>query len=196
MPFHYLYQQALVAGVASATANPSGLSPRALVEADTWMHFRLTQLQFRIHPSAAASGAAQLAGFVGGVQDTPPGTILAVAELLPSTVLGSRATSPSAWVRVPKSELAGPIPWYKTITGTADATEEYPGQLIFVGTGTETITVETRGVFEFKGSVATANTPAALKLREELRELRQSRAHEAERLRLLSVLGRSTGKQG
>jgi hypothetical protein len=81
------------------------------------------------------------------------------------------------------------LPWYKTIQGSADATEEAPGQLCYAGTSTETIVVEIVGVFEFKGAVATANTPAALKLREELRALRQSRVDAMEKERLIAVLG-------
>jgi len=189
MPFHFVYNNALAAGLSVVTCNPAGLSPRSLIEADAWTHFRLRKLKFRLLPPTAAPAQVQAAGFVGGIQDTPPASLSNVVELLPAAVLGSRQTVPTAWISPSKSELAGALPWYKTIQGSADPTEEAPAQLVVAGTTTEGYVLEVSGVFEFKGAVATANTPAAIKLREELRVLRLARVDAVERERLLAVLG-------
>ena len=126
-PFHTLYSTVLSAGVLPIAVTPVGLSPRASIEADCWAHFRLKRLAFRLFPaSTAASNVGQGAGFIGGIQDTPPTTITQVMELLPSTYIGADQTCPTEWVHVPRSDLAGPIPWYKTVAGTADPTEESP----------------------------------------------------------------------
>lgn len=189
MPFHFVQQGALVAGVVTLTCSPTFLSLRALTEADTWTHFRIRSLKFRLLPPTAAPAQCQAAGFVGGMQDTPPASIANVVELIPACVLGSRQTVPTGWMSPSKSELAGPLPWYKTIPGSADTTEESPGQLVIAGSTTEGYVIEYFGVFEFKGAVSTANTPSAIKLREELRALRLARADAVERERLLAVLG-------
>jgi hypothetical protein len=188
MPFRFIQVGPLVAGVFAMTANPNGLSPRALVEADTWTHFRLKSLRFRLHPVSNTSTTYATAVWVPGIQDTPPVTRATSSELLTAAVLGGIASVQSDWASVSKSELSGPLPWYKTIQGTADATEEAPGQLIVIGTATETFVLEIMGVFEFKGSIATANTPAAVKLREELRAFRLQQVNSREKDRIVSVL--------
>jgi len=191
LPFHFLQQASLVAGVFYAVCNPLGLSQRALTEADAWTHYRLKSLKFRIHPNGVRT-ASLAVGYCGGIQDTFPATTVAVSELLPSAIIGIQATTPTNWVKPSKSELSGCFPWYKTIQGTADSTEESPGVLCYCGNSTDPVCVEIVGVFEFKGAVATANTPSALKLREELRALRLARIDSVERERLLSVLGKTS----
>jgi hypothetical protein len=91
---------------------------------------------------------------------------------------------------VPKSDLSGPFPWYKTIAGGPDASEEAPGALYVLGTTTDPMLVELFGEFEFKASIATNNTPAAVALREELRAFRQSRIDLRERERVLKALAK------
>lgn len=188
IPFHSIASGALVSGGVAILANPAGLSPRCSIEADAWAHFRLLSLKFRMLPTSPITGL-QVAGFVGGVQDTPPATVSDTAELLPSTVKGVGQTTPTEWVKVPRADLAGPFPWYKAIAGAADPTEESPGNLILRGTGTDTYSLELRGVFEFKTSVSTANTPAAILLRQRAREERLSNMTQAERGVLLKILG-------
>lgn len=191
VPFHSLFSGVLVAGVASFTASPV-LSGRAATEADAWAHFRFKSLMFRQLPTSPITGP-QVLGFVGGVQDTPPGTPSAVAELLPSNVKGVGQTVPTEWTRVNKTDLAGPFPWYKSVAGTADPTEESPGAIVLAGTGTDTYIFEMRGVFEFKTSVGTANTPAMVALRSKVREERLATMTNAERGVLLRILGASPG---
>jgi len=189
IPFHYCFNQALVAGVGGTFLSPAAF-PRLAVEADAWAHFRVTRLSLRLHPTSPKT-VAQVAGFVGGVQDTTPGTFAAVSELLPSCVNAVGSTHPSEWVHVSRSELAGPFPWYKSVAGTADATEEAPGSFVVIGTGTETFTLEFRGVFEFKTAVATVNTPVALVARQQLHAERVSLERAFARESLLRILNNS-----
>lgn len=192
-PFHSILAANLAAGVANFNATPAALSNRALIEADCWAHFRIPRLAFRLHPaSTSASNSAQVAGFIGGVQDTPPTTITQVGELLPSCCMAADATVPSEWIRVPRTDLAGPLPWYKTIAGTADATEESPGNLIVAGNATDAYFLELRGVFEFKTSVSAGNTPLEVALRKQLREERTLAMIANERKSILKVLGTPT----
>lgn len=198
VPFHCLNQSALAGGVGTITVGPNAsFGTRLLAAGDEWAHFRVLSLRFRLHPvTSAAAVGDQAAGFVGGVQDSPPGSIAAVMELLPSIFLsGSEAagqmstTTPTTWVSVSRQDLAGPLPWYKTIPGTADATEEAPGVLSVVGTGTNTFNLEIRGVFEFKTAVSTANTPAEVTLRRLIREERRLDIANRAKLRMLGLLG-------
>jgi hypothetical protein len=105
--------------------------------------------------------------------------------------MGGRQTNPTNWVSVPKSELAGPFPWYKTIPGGTDVTEELPGVIYVAGTTTDPYTMEVSGVFEFKSSIATNNTPAAVVLKQQLRDVRVRSALERRRAEMLAVLGGS-----
>lgn len=192
IPFHLYNRQAIAGGVLSIVATPAAMSPRAAVEADAWAHFRIASLKFRLHPTGGITND-QSAGFVGGIQDTPPTTIAQVSELLPSVVLGGDTTTPTEWCSVPKSDLAGPLPWYKSVAGTTDPTEESPGALIVVGTGTDVFGLEYKGVFEFKTSVATANTPMQRKLHAQLREERVAGELARQRELLLRLLSSPTG---
>lgn len=190
VPFHNVVVGALVAGVSGFLASPNAtMSARSATEADAWAHFRIRSLKFRLRVDPGVANATDLAaGFVGGVQDTSPASIANVVELLPSVYLAGGETIPTEWMVVPKADLSGPLPWYKTIPGTADATEEAPGAISIVGNGTSSFALEVRGVFEFKVSVATANTPKALALRRELSQLRTEKALEMQRDRLLSAI--------
>jgi len=189
LPFHYSISQALVAGVFTAFASPA-IIPRAALEADVWAHFRLRKLAFRLLPTSPST-AAQAAGFVGGVQDTNPGTYAQVVELISSCIKGIGQTVPSSWVRVSRQELAGPFPWYKTVAGTADSTEEAPGVICVVGTGTEVFNIEFRGEFEFKVGLSSGNTPLEVKLRELVRKQRVDQMRSTEREVLLKILAAS-----
>ncbi len=186
MPFHYVFTQTLVSGAYSFNLQPANF-PRVGTEADAWAHFRVKKLSFRLHRTALINGP-QMGCYVGAVEDNTVATVASASEVLPSTFLSPVQVAPTEWVHVPKADLAGPFPWYKTISGTADPTEESPGQFAVVGTGTDTFYAEFRGTFEFKVSLATANTPAALKLRAEVREARARKYIESERAILLRVL--------
>lgn len=187
-PFHTITITNLVAGALGILVQPSaGLSPRLLNEADNWAHFRVKTLMFRLHPLNAVTNL-QVVGYVGGVQDTPPASVADVMQLLPSTPLGGRTTVASDWVRVPKADLAGPFPWYKTIPGAADPTEEAPGAIIVAGSTTDAFQLEIRGVVEFKTAVSATNTPLARELAGRIREERMLNAVKHEREVLLKAL--------
>lgn len=203
MPFHHL--QIITQSVTSGqfNCNPTGLSTRALSEADNWAHFRLLRLKFRIHPQEAfpVSGTNDntrvILGYIGGIQDTPPTTLADIMELIPSVYRSGFTTMPTKWMTISPKDLAGALPWYKTIPGTADATEEAPGQLCYgmFGSGsTQTVGLEWEGVFEFKTSVSATNTPLAAKLREVVREERKKAADESERKKLQQVLAPAPSK--
>jgi hypothetical protein len=191
-PFHNILQSALTGGVNAFIVSPNNsLSPRALTEADCWTHFRVRRLRFRLHPQGAGN-TLQAVGYIGGIQTTAPATVAQVGELLPSVPLGGDANCPTSWVNVSRGDLSGPLPWYKTIPGAADAEESAPGALCVAGTGTDTFCLEMSGVFEFKTAVATANTPFAVELRERLRTEMIRLVRTAERERMLKVLSTST----
>ncbi len=195
VPVHFMTPVVLAAGAGNLQLSPSGLSSystRLLAEADSWAHFRVLSLAFRIHPDTTVA-AAQAAGFVGGVQDTLPTSVPSIMELLPSAYLGQRQTTPTDWIRVSQSELAGPLPWYKSVNGTSDTTEEAPGYLVFAGGGTNTVTLELKAVVQFKTSVAPANTPAAIALLRQRRSLREAVASARARETVSRVL---TGARG
>jgi len=186
MPFHYSQTGVFVAGLFGLGLTPA-IFPRVALEADVWAHFRIRKLAFRLLPTSPST-VAQAAGFIGGVQDTNPSTFAQVTELLPSCVKGVGQTVPSSWVHVARSELAGPFPWYKTVAGSADATEESPGTISIVGTGVESFIIEFKGVFEFKTGVSQSNTPVQLKLRELVRKERVELMRRLEREAILKIL--------
>jgi len=193
IPFHSTLIAALSSGVFGVNINASntGLSATRLpAAADEWAHFRVRSLKFRLHPSVVATNT-QAAGFVGGAQDTPPGTIGQVGELLPACLLTQGTTVPTEWVSVSRSEMSGPLPWYKTVTGSADATEESPGAIFVIGSSAEVFSLEIKGQFEFKTAVATGNTPVARAAAAQIRQERVRVTVLAERERLLRVLGAS-----
>jgi len=191
-PFHNTVSANAASGLISFILSPNAtVSPRSLIEADTWAHFRVRNFMFRLHPaSTQASNNSQAAGYIGGVQDGTPNSFAQVAELLPSTILGADSTCPTEWVRVGRSDLADPLPWYKTIPGTADATEESPGALVVAtsNSSSDLVVLEMRGVFEFKTAVNAANTPQAMAAYGKLREERLRTVVEAQRELLLRIL--------
>jgi len=183
LPFHVCQAAALSSGTALITGNPAGIGGRSLIEADAWSHFRFRKLKFRLAPGTTTVGSIA-AGWVGGIQDTPPATFATVMELLPSTFTKGNLTVYSEWVNVTKADLQGALPWYKTIAGAATDVEEQPGQLVLAGSASDSYFLEIKGVIEFKTAVASGNTPAELVLREKLRAERINRhlAHEQQRV--------------
>lgn len=191
MPLHFVVSNALSSGTFAFALSPSGIgnsSTRLQTEADCWAHFKWLKFKFRLR-SVNSVTANTAAGFVGGLQDTPPTTVLQVAELLPSCVIGGDETVPTEWIEVRKEDLAGPFPWYKSLNGAADPTEEAPGQICVGGNATDNFLLECRGIVEFKTAVAPANTPAAIKLREQVRKERIEQVLREDRAELVRLLG-------
>ncbi len=175
MPFHGLWSGADAATGVSFSMNPASLPgsfSRVLSAADVFAHYRLRSLSFRVLPTATPVTV----GFVGGVQDTLPSTAPQILELLPSQLCTAATTVVMPWVKVSKEDLAGPLPWYKSVNGAADATEESPGAMVLNHTASAAYNVEIQGVYEFKTAVATANTPVQLAARREVHVARQREA--------------------
>lgn len=178
------------AGAFSFSLNPTSVGSfgtRVLAVADSWAQYRVLRLRFRLRVLASGVGT-QAMGFVGGVQDTPPATIQSVTELIPSCLQDAGQTVPSDWVRVPPRDLAGPLPWYKSVVGNADATEESPGIMCLAGSATDAFRFELEAVYEFKAAVGTGNTPEATALVKQLRSEKIRFETERERKMLLLKL--------
>ncbi len=120
--------------------------------------------------------------------DNTPSTVGQVMELISSLEMDPAQSTPSEWLSVRANELAGPFPWYKTIDGTPDSTEEFPGRFVIIGTGSDTFTIEFRALVEFKDGVAPANTPQELDLVRQKLALRKAALIEEHRKSLLGVL--------
>ncbi len=191
VPFHTYLASSFASGTSTFFVQPSSLlSPRLLNEADAWAHFRIVRFSFRLRRNAAIT-SAQAACYLGGVQDSPPATLANVAEVLSSVILTTTDTVPTEWCRPTKSELSGPFPWYKSVAGAADSTEEAPGSICVAGTGTESWVLEMRGVVEFKTSVPTGATPLALELQARLHRERVETSRRRQREGLLRALSGS-----
>jgi hypothetical protein len=80
------------------------------------------------------------------------------------------------------------MPWYQTQQGTFTNVEEIPFTLVFSGSATGIILVDTAFTVQFKAQVSASNTPASLELRRRLKEERRASALRHEQGRLLSVL--------
>ncbi len=187
VPFHQVLTGSLTAGLVAAIANPNAIGGRLLTEADGWTLFRFKSLSFRLIRIGTVT-SYQVASYVPGVQDTNPASLAQNAEILSSCVLGGVDTRPTPWVHISKAELSGQLTWYKSIPGTASSTEEEPGTFVVAGTGTDPYLLELRGVVQFKGSIATGNTPEELEHLRALRSIRVARARAAERQKVLNLL--------
>lgn len=201
VPFHGIWQPLTAVTQELLNLNPSNMSAAGFTRlagvADNFVSYRIRSMKFRIHPlgNTAAPGVGTVTApaaccFTGGVQDTSPSTIAQAMEILPSAYQSPQSTHATPWVKVPAADLAGPMPWYKSLLGTADASEESPGLLVLIKVGIATVwaPVEIMGVYEFRAAVAPANTPAALQLQLQLSSMRREAAVRRERLALLRVL--------
>ncbi len=102
---------------------------------------------------------------------------------------GPLETCWSRWVNVPRVALQGSLPWYKTIVGAATDEEELCGVLAAAGSGTNSLNVEFYVVVEFKGPIATANTPMMVEFARQMREARLAAHAVRKRAALLATLG-------
>ncbi len=186
--FKSLSSVTLVSGAGSTAISPANLSRLSTI-ADTYEMYRFVKLKYRLQPNLTRTGM-QAAAYYPGIVDNAPSTVGAVADSLYSTLLGTAAAKPSDWVNVPRQSLQGYFPWYKTLAGTLDPSEEVQGNIYVCGTGTEIVYIEFEGVVEFKAPAAAVNTPM----------IRKAQLLEREKQRLLQILAAppkgETGKGG
>jgi len=168
-----------LSGGAGATPIQCSTFGRIAAIADTFELYRFVRLKYRIHANATSRTGLQTSGYYPGIVDTTPTTNAQVGENLHLCVLGISQVVPSNWVNVSKSALTGYFPWYKTIAGSVDTSEEVQGNIYHVGAGTEIVLLEVQGVVEFKSPSSTGNTPA----------MRSAKKLEAERARIIKILG-------
>lgn len=194
--FRYVSGFTMVAGLNNVAVSPTAaFSPRLTAIADTWALYRVVSLRFRLRRATTIT-TSQAAGFIPGVTDSPPGSVTILSEVLPSTYLALTDTVPSSWATVSKRELQGYQTWYKTVVGSPGTDAEVVGYIFLAGTGTETVTLEYEGRFEFSDGVPTGATPAAVKLASTVREEKVRAARERERNRLLALLAPSASLGG
>jgi len=160
--------------------NPISMGDRATGLSDSYANFRLKSLRFRTQPTGVYGAVGYL---TGSANSTPPTSVLNIMEIVPACVVMSDHTVPGNWVTVPKADLAGPMPWYKTQTTSGN--DEFPGYLVNAGTA---LAIEYFATIEFKGSVDPANTPEFVEFRRKYREEVERRHAFGERDRLLSLL--------
>jgi len=160
VPFHTLPSQVLAAGAAQQVMAPqAGISDRLAVIADAFDEYRLVSLRYRVRIDGTTATNTVSMAFFPGVTTTPPSSILQVGD---NPMLSLRLTDDDVippFKVVPRGLLAGEQPWYKCNKATVTADDSVPGQLIFFGTGTDTLIYEMDGVFEFRGEADTNNTP-------------------------------------
>jgi len=157
IPFKLVKALTLVANTPLQVVLQPATFPRILDIADTYECFRVLKCRFRLQVQGTATVIAS--GFYPGVTDTAPASAELISENTYSSWMGSGQTIPSTWETLPKAILAGYFPWYKTVAGTPDPSEEAPGSWYTVSTASSTAYLEVQGVFEFKGPVNSGATP-------------------------------------
>ncbi len=174
VPFSAVIRPTYVAGAVQYTISPNGsLSIRLATIADAFDEYRFSMLRYRLH--RANNTSMTVAAFYPGIVDTVPSTIAQIGENPHRTVAGDQTTVPSPWVDVPRGVLAGMHPWYKSVAGTPESSEENQGILCVVDSGgtTSGATLEVEGICELRAGSSTSNTPleraVALRRREKAR---------------------------
>jgi hypothetical protein len=127
----------------------------------------------------------QVAAYIPGVTDSVT-SLSGFTEVIPRTIMGATDTVPSDWCVVSRGDLVGYQPWYKTVAGTPDASVEVLGTIYLCGTGTEGITIEMEGTFEFRDGVATTSTPFPM-AHQELVDKKRAAFLRKERERVLAL---------
>lgn len=202
VPFHGVWDPSSAVSQELLNLNPTNMAAAGFTRlasvADNYASFRIKSLRFRLHPLIVTATSDAAVCFTGAVQDTSPTSVAQVMEVLPSLLMVMYRTTPTEWKEVPKADLCGPLPWYKSLLGTADPTEESPGLIVLVKAATALMgpSVEIEGVYEFRSAIAPANTPMLLKLQAEVAAARRTAVIQREREALLRVLAPSpsTGK--
>jgi len=120
--------------------------------------------------------------FFPGVHTTVPSSITIMGDNPFTSLRDQNDTVLLPWTNVPRGILCGEQPWYKCQKAVVTADDSVPGQLLFLGTGTDNVLYEMDGIYEFRGEVDTADTPlnpAYLQARIDLLNKRVSNWHKA-----------------
>lgn len=181
VPFHYAVSVAVSSNIGQTNILPA-LFPRLLDIADGFDMYRFSKFKFRILPSLVIT-EMHAAGFYPGVTDNAPATFNDISENVMSCLRSWNHAIPTEWVEIPPVVLAGYVGWYKTVAGSIDAALERVGTIFVYGSSTNAVTLEFRGVCEFKGPANTGATPA----------LRQRRMLLEEKARMLKILSLTDG---
>ncbi len=178
---------ALAAGVAVLAVAPvASFCPRASAIADTYAMYQVRKLRFRLLKVTVTGTMA--ACYIAGITDNGPATVTAASESHAHVFNTVSQVVHSNWVKVPRGDLRGMHPWYKTVPGTPETAEESAGSIYFVGTGTDSYAIEMQVQFAFRDAVSTTDTPVAVELRRLLREEIWRARREKERKELLTQL--------
>jgi len=177
VPFHALLNNGFTAS-AQLPLTPT-LTPRLTAIADDFDEFRFEKLRFRVRDVAAAAGT-QVCAYLPGIVDTPPVNLAQIGEILNCVLIAPGETVASQWSDVPKGVLAGMHPWYKSVAGTPEASEEQQGVICLVETSAAStfVFIEVEGICAFRAAVNAGNTPME----------RALAARKRERARILSLI--------
>jgi len=172
--FHLLLSKTMSSGSAFAFVTCTNLGNRALSEADAWTLWRVRSFRFRILSDSTHSAATPAAfGVQEGAPNTVASTVATILDLWPSVLhCGTGETTWSRWVTVPSSVCAGEFSWYQTLVGTFTQSQATPFTIVWAGSTSGVIQTEFYFTLEFKSQANTSDTPAALLLRQRVREER------------------------
>lgn len=189
VPFHRATAIAVSGAAGTLTMSP-GISLRTSNIADNYCLYRFAELKYRLHPASTRTAAFHSAAYYPGIIDTAPVTTQVNTENMHAAVLGLNQTVCTEWKHVDRQSLRGYFPWYKTVSGSLDPSEETQGNIYVVSVGTESVYIEYEGVIEFKSPSDPGVTP----------QLSEQSAVKREKTRLLKILSTSdaptTGPSG
>lgn len=159
IPFSFINESAVAAGVGSLSLVPSALG-RANTVADTFSFYRISELRYRLHPTSTAQTASVAVAYYSGVVDTAPASMNVLTQNPFRCYLSPQSTVPSQWITLGWRELKSYFPWYKSNLGATTSAEEIQGTLYLVSpAATTSYVLEYEGIMEVRGPVATAQTP-------------------------------------
>jgi len=160
--FHALNLITLAAAIAvqPLSSSSAALSDRFSAIADAFDEFRIIKCKYRMRgDTSTVTNAAGMAFYPGVISGTQPNTLTVLGENPYMSVRFSDDDVLLPWVNIPRGVLAGEQPWYKSQKATITADDSIPGQLQFVGVGTDTLQYEIQFTAQFRGESDTANTP-------------------------------------
>lgn len=154
--FHRLAVVALsgVTGNSTVSLTPNNSGIGSLDEiADQFDLFRCVALKYRIHSMDPTDTTVQAAAFVPDI-DVQTVTSTSLSQSPIAAVQAPFNGVPSPWIRVPGSQLKGMLDWYKCTADAGAAEFESQGLIILAGGLSDNLTIEIRGMMEFKNPLS------------------------------------------